>query len=160
MTDRERLAALIEQLPEDHLRLALERLEPLVKTSNLIQSGAPEAAEFVIHDLPPRRIRLPLRVHAREPREKVVMEIGDKSEAAAGAVNALSANARWWSDHRAEIVAAYHNTHIAISQGEIFQGESYFDALAQARAKHPADTPLVIRLFNLLPASGMNRNAN
>ena len=154
MTEREQLAALIERLPADRLPLALERLEPLVEAIEPSRPLEPEVTEFDIRDAPARKVRVPLRVRARQPREKVVMEVGLPSEANLATLNALNANARWWRDHYAEVIAAYHNTHIAISQGEVFTGTSYFDALALASASHPDNAAFVIRLFNSLPTNG------
>lgn len=156
MTTRERLAVLIEQLPEDQLQLALERLEPLAKTPTRpleVKDSGPEATEFVVSNSPARQVRLPIWVRAREPLAKVVMEVGDISEKHAAAIEALAANARWWREHRVEIVAEHHNTYIAVSRREVFRGGAYFDALANARAKHPDDTPFIIRLFNSGPVT-------
>ena len=116
--------------------------------------------EFIVHDLPARKIRLPLRAYVPEPREQIVMEVGRRSEAYAAMAQALSANARWWRDHHVQIVAAYSDTHIAISLGEVFQGASYFDALARAQAAHPADLPLVLYLVRPPPANSANGHAN
>ncbi|MBI3764326.1 MAG: hypothetical protein HY260_20995 [Chloroflexi bacterium] len=156
MTTRERLTALVEQLPEDKLQLALERIEPLTAMTSrpgVAKDEKPEPVEFIVRDVPRRRIRLPIRVRLKEPRHKVTMEIGGISEAHAAALDALAANARWWNDHRAEIAAEFHDTHVAISQGKVFRGKSYFDALAKARSAYPNDTPFIIRLYSSTPAT-------
>ncbi len=149
MTSREKLAALIAQIPENNLQFAFERLVPLATASPALGEeiyGEPETVEFVIHDSPVRQTRLPIRLVG--PRQRVVMETGSVSEKHWAAINALSENARWWIANRLEIIAQYRNTHIAISQGEIFAGESYFDALSRANVRRPGDTPFVICLSN------------
>ncbi len=149
MTSREKLAALIAQIPENNLQLALEWLVPLAKASSALgeeKHTEPETIEFVIHDSPTRQTRLPIRLVGS--RQRVVMETGSVSEKHLAAINALSENARWWITHRLEVIAQYRNTHIAISQGEIFAGKSYFDALSRANVRRPGDTPFVIRLSN------------
>ena len=77
-----------------------------------------------------------------------MMEVGGKSAKLASGINELKTNGLWWRERRAEIIATYHNTHIAISMGELFSGESYMDAFDAAKAKYPGDVPFIIRLFN------------
>jgi len=154
MTVREKLTALIEQLPEAQLGPALEHLEALQSAS--ISPAAPELVEFVIHDAPPRDLRRPLRVHTWPVREKATLEVAETSEAEVKAFITLLENARWWRDHHAEIRAAHTQTHVAISRGVVFPAASYLDALTRAQAQHPAEMPFIIGFSDAPPLPNAN----
>jgi hypothetical protein len=151
MTVREKLTALIEQLPEAQLGPALEQLQALHSAPNA--PTAPEAVEFVIQDVAPHNMRRPLHLHTWPVREKATLEVGETSGTETNALMTLSENARWWRDHHIEIRATHTQTHIAISRGVVFQATSYLEALTRAQAQHPDDMPFIINLVDapLLP---------
>ncbi len=137
MTLRERLIELASQLPEERLPAALEQMEQLAGVR-------PGLVEFNLRDQPVRPPRLPLRLPFRAP--QVVVETEAPTTATAALTTAFTRNARWWRDHYAAVLAAHQGAYVAISQGEVFRGDSYLDALRRAQAAHPADAPFILCL--------------
>jgi len=137
MTLREKLIELASRLPEERLPAALEQMEQLA-------SVRPGLVEINLRDQPVRPPRLPLRLPFRAP--QVVVETEAPTAQAAAFTAALTRNARWWRDHYAAVLAAHQGVYVAISQGEVFRGHSYLDALRRAQTAHPADAPFILCL--------------
>lgn len=151
MTTREQLATLVEQLPEDKLQTALERLMSLMEPAPPppeTRYAEPEVTEFVIRDLPARPVRLPIRVRSHGPRERVVMSVGDVSERLRAEMQRLMENINWWNVNRYEVVShpERRNRYIAISKGKVFLGVTYQEARSAALMEHAGDVPLVLFL--------------
>jgi len=144
MTLREKLIELAAQLPEDRLPAALAQMEQLASKPH--PRVGTETIEFSVREQP-RPLRLPPRLPPRA--SQLVMEVETLSTQAFALAEAFTTNARWWRDHSAAILAAYHDTYIAISQGEVFRGADYLDALRQAQAVHPTDAPFILSLSSI-----------
>lgn len=154
MTARERLITLVEQIPEDKLELAIERLELLVRPAvkfDQLPQAEPEVLEFDVPARPSRQVYYPhYHFHFRGPTSKVEMEIGEPSEENIRRNQRFFANIDWWNKHWREVVSdpSRRNKHVAISEGEIFLGTAYAEALDKALGQHPADVPYVFYLHN------------
>lgn len=52
-------------------------------------------------------------------------------------------NAEWLTEHGAPLFEQFRGQYIAVSEGEVFVADDYWEAERLAKEKHPDDEPLV-----------------
>ena len=151
MITREALTELVQQIDEDQLELAFERLQPLVQAAKQANGAAHEEAEetlvFIVPYKPSRRVHLPIRVSG-PPTQAITMTISEPSPEALTAMQRFRDNVEWWNNHRYQIIqdTSLVNKFVAISEGKTFTGGNYLEAREKAIEAHPQDTPYIFFL--------------
>ena len=151
MITREELTELVQQIGDDQLEMAFERLRPLVHTAKQ-QNGATheepeETLVFIVPYRPGGRVHLPIRV-PYEPAQAITMTISEPSQEALLSMQRFRDNVEWWNKYRYQIVqdASLVNKFVALSQGKVFTGADYLEAREKAVKEHPQDTPYIFFL--------------
>lgn len=153
MITREELTELVQQIDDDQLELAFERLRPLVQATKQTNGAAHEEVEeqleFIVpYRKPSRRINLPIRVVGAPP-QPIIMTVSEASPEEIAFMQRFHNNIEWWSSHHRQIVedASLYNQYVAISEGEVFAASSYLEARDKALLQHPNDTPYIFFLY-------------
>lgn len=104
----------------------------------------------------PGHVRLP--IHTTKPLTKAVMEIGEMDDTAAF-TQRLHANIAWWNENYAGLRndPALAEQYVAISNGALFSGNTYAEALRKA---NQADKDAAPYIFFLKAPNGLNRHAH
>ena len=124
-----------------------------VTTTNCIEHEHIDTDEEILEfDVPPRThsnlsqyLRAPRRV--KSPLGQVTIEIC-ASETASIWLDEFHANIEWWNQNSKDIVnnSSLHNKYIAVSDGEVFSGDSYLEAYHKVHAAHVDAFPYIFLL--------------
>jgi hypothetical protein len=152
MITREELTELVQQIGDDQLEMAFERLRPLVQATKQANGAAHEEVEeqleFIVpYRKPSRWINLPIRVIGSPP-PAATMTVSEATPEETLLFQRFHDNIEWWNQHYRQIVEnkSLINQFVAISQGEIFAALTYLEARAKALQSHPGDAPYIFFL--------------
>jgi hypothetical protein len=152
MITREELTELVQQISDDQLELAFERLRPLAQVAKqqngTIHEEVEEQLEFIVpYRKPGRWINLPIRAPNLPP-NAITMTVSEASPKELAAMQRFHNNIEWWNDHRYQIAqdASLANKFVAVSEGKTFTGADYLEAREKALKEHPQDTPYIFFL--------------
>jgi hypothetical protein len=153
MITREELTELVQQIGDDQLELAFERLRPLAQATKQENGTAHEEVEeqleFIVpYRKPSRWVNLPIRVLG-SPSPAVTMTVSEATPEETLLFQRFHDNIEWWNQHYRQIIedSSLFNQFVAISQGEIFTAPTYLEAREKVLQSHPGDAPYIFFLY-------------
>lgn len=152
-----KMAEVVDQLPNEKLWQVWQQVDgwktvPAQLDDNKNMSSGADLQEVVEFVVPPRAgmrkplIRLPMR--ATTPVPAVIMEVGEAADDTDTFMQQLRTNIEWWNQNYAQIQndPTFVGHYVAITDGELFVGDSYMEVYHNARQVYPDSVPYIFYL--------------
>lgn len=151
-----KMTNMIKNLPDDQLQQAWAQIDSwatmtaMQAQDRVVQRDAngEEVLEFDVTPQPTGAIhylRLPIRMKKLPP--NAVMEV-DETYETASFTRHLHTNIEWWNRHYATLCkdASLHGQYVAVSNGELFSGATYWEVYQKAREVQAEAVPYIFFL--------------